>query len=178
MSRRSSPRGTIRRAVLGAATAATLVAALTGCSIIQDLLSGETRDSETGEIVEGGNTDVFTLAVGDCIDDEAPAEGEEDGEEISNVPTVPCSEPHTWEVMENLTMTDDEYPGQSATTAYADEQCLAVFEEFIGIAYDDSIHDFNYYTPTAAGWAGGDRTINCLIGGVEQTTGTLQGAAE
>lgn len=166
---------------MGAVTAGFLVALLTGCSVIQDLLPGETRDSETGEIVEGGNTDVFTLKEGDCIDDEASAEAStasEDPEEVYNVPTVPCSDPHTWEVMKNLTMADEEFPGDTETAAYADEQCLAEFEGFIGVAYDDSIHDFTYYTPTAAGWASGDRTINCLIGGVEQTTGTLRDAGE
>lgn len=167
---------------LGAATAVSIAALLSGCSVIQDLLPGETRDTETGEIVEGGNTDVFTLKEGDCIDDEAsaeaPAEGEDEGEEVYNVPTVPCSEPHTWEVMKNLTMADDEFPGETQTAAYADEQCLAEFEGFIGVAYDDSVHDFTYYTPTAAGWATGDRTINCLIGGVEQTTGSLRDAGE
>ncbi|RWZ46257.1 hypothetical protein ELQ90_15935 [Labedella phragmitis] len=148
--------------------------------MIQDLLPGETRDPETGEIVEGGSTDVLTLEEGDCIDDEAsaeaPAEGEEDMEEIYDVPTVPCSDPHTWEVMTNLVMTDDDFSGDAETAAYADEQCLTEFEGFIGVAHDDSMHDFTYYVPTAASWAAGDRTINCLIGGVEQTTGSLRDA--
>jgi hypothetical protein len=151
---------------------------LSGCSAIQDLLPGETRDAQSGEIVEGGDTDVFTLREGDCIDDTVTTEVEAEGEEISDVPTVPCSDPHTWEVMKNLTMTDDEFPGDAVVADYADENCLAEFEDFIGVAYDDSAHDFNYFVPTSEGWAMGDRTINCLVGGTEQTTGSLRDAGE
>jgi hypothetical protein len=167
-----SRRPMIARLALGAATAASLVALLTGCSAISGLLGGETRD-ESGTIVEGGDTDVFTLAEGDCIDDESTAEGE-----ISDVPTVPCDDPHTWEVYKNVTMTDDEYPGQSGAEDIADEQCHAAFEAFVGVAYEDSAHEYNYYLPTSDSWAMGDRTINCLVGGVEQTTGSLQDAGE
>lgn len=167
-----SRRPMIRRLALSAAAAASLVALLTGCSAISSLLGGETRD-ESGEIVEGGDTDVFTLKEGDCIDDESTTESE-----ISDVPTVPCIDPHTWEVYKNVTMTGDDFPGSDAVEDYADEQCLAEFEAFVGVTYEDSVHEFTYYTPTSEGWDMGDRTINCLVGGVEQTTGSLAGARE
>lgn len=169
-----SRRPMIRRLSLGVAAAASVMALLSGCSAISGLLGGETRD-ESGEIVEGGNTDVFTLAEGDCIDDESTDEG---ATEVSDVPTVPCDDPHTWEVFANVTMTGDEYPGDVEVTDYADENCLAEFEGFVGVAYDDSAHEYNYYTPTSDGWDMGDRTINCLVGGVEQTTGSLRGSGE
>lgn len=167
-----SRRSVIRRLALGAAAATSVVVLLSGCSAISGLLGGETRD-ESGAIVEGGDTDVFTLAEGDCIDDEATTEGE-----VSEVPTVPCSDPHTWEVYKNVTVTEDEYPGDSGIQDIAEQECMAEFDAFVGVAYEDSVHEFNYYTPVSEGWDMGDRTINCLIGGVEQTTGSLEGAAE
>ncbi|WP_166404600.1 septum formation family protein [Labedella endophytica] len=167
-----SRRSVIRRLALGAAAATSVVALLTGCSAINGLMGGETRD-ESGEIVEGGDTDIFAIAEGDCISDEATVDGE-----VSDVPTVPCDDPHTWEVFKNVTMTDDEYPGLTAAQDFAEGECLAEFEAFAGIAYEESVHELNYYTPTEESWAMDDRTINCLIGGVQETTGTLRGAGE
>lgn len=73
--------------VLAALTAAFL---LSGCTAsVGDLTGGDTavRDEDSGEVTESGQADVFTLSVGDCLD-------EQTGEEISDVPLVPCSEPH------------------------------------------------------------------------------------
>lgn len=68
---------------------------LTGCSALGNILSGETvtRDESSQEVTEGGTADVFSLRVGDCFDDEDTT-----SEEVSQVPAVPCSDPHDNEI--------------------------------------------------------------------------------
>lgn len=151
--------------------------ALSGCSAIGSLVDGiapkpaETRD-ESGTIVEGGQTDVFAIAVGDCLDDQS-------GDVVQEVPTVPCSEPHAYEVYAEIVVTDaDEYPGTEAIETEADAGCYDAFGPFVGFAYEDSELDFNYYYPTAESWAEGDRIVSCLILEVSgaDVTGSLAGA--
>jgi hypothetical protein len=155
---------------------ALLVSAVTlsGCSVIDDIIPkpAETRDSQTGEIVGGGTTDVFTLAVGDCLNDESSSE------EVSEVPTVPCADAHQYEVYGEVVLEGDEWPGDEIVTQQADDGCYSQFEPFAGIAYEDSVFDFNYYTPTEAGWeSAGDRFVTCVIFDAGKTTGSLAGAA-
>jgi hypothetical protein len=172
----------IRRLTLSTAAAVALASLLTGCSVIDSLVPDrETRDSDTGEIVEGGDTDVFALQEGDCLGggESTDAAADSSSTEVSNVPTVPCDEPHSWEVFKNVTMTDDSYPGEQAAGDTADEECVTAFADFAGIGYDESVYYTNYYFPTAESWATGDRTINCLIGSEdEMITGSLRGIAQ
>ncbi len=165
---------TTRRRLLPLAFAA-LAAALTlsGCSVVEGILPkpAETRDAQSGEIVGGGTTDVFTLSVGDCLNDESSSE------EVSEVPTVPCSEPHQYEVYGEVTLTGDEWPGDEAVTQQADDGCSAQFQPFTGIAYEDSTLEFNYYTPTKGSWEEmDDRLVTCVIFDTAATTGSLAGA--
>jgi hypothetical protein len=172
------------RRILPAAAAAVLAAtALGGCSPQQvaDLLHrAETRDA-TGEITEGGATDVFTLREGDCLDDAsmlAHAQGDESATgPVTEVRTLPCTEPHDFEVYRNVTLSGgDDYPGADPVYEEADALCGDAFEEYVEAAYDDSIYDYVEYTPTADGWATGDRVANCLIGDpAGKTVGSLAG---
>lgn len=63
--------------------AALLALTLGGCSAITDLLGGQnvTRDSDTQEVTEAGDADVFSLQRGDCFNDESASE-------VSEVPAV------------------------------------------------------------------------------------------
>lgn len=157
-------------------TLAALAAAamlLTGCSAINSLTGGETRDDD-GTIVEGGDTDVFTIKVGDCI-----AEGT-GTTEVTEVPTVPCSDPHDTEVYFDFDIEGSDYPGEDAIFAQADQGCLDAFAPFLGIAYEESMYDFSYYYPTEGSWGQGDHLISCLIldPAGAQITGSLAGAAK
>jgi hypothetical protein len=158
-------------AVIGAASA---VALLSGCSAITDLFGGDTpvRDPESEEITEGGDIDVFTLAIGDCFNDTTEAQ-------VSELPVVPCAEPHDNEIYFEYEMPEGEFPGDEAITTAAEENCLPQFEAFVGISYDASVLEYNYLTPTEGGWdTYGDRMIQCLVYEPDaQVEGTLQGAA-
>ena len=174
-----------RSAGLLALAALAVSVSLGGCSLIDSLApDSETRD-ESGEITEGGTTDVLTLAEGDCLNDETgmsdpdPSSTGDDSVEVSEVPTVPCSEPHDFEVYSNVILDDaDEYPGDESITSQADSACYDAFADFAGIGYDESALGLTYYSPTSGSWASGDRTVNCLITDPSgQTTGSLAGAA-
>lgn len=157
--------------VLAALTAAFL---LSGCTAsVGDLTGGDTavRDEDSGEVTESGQADVFTLSVGDCLD-------EQTGEEISDVPLVPCSEPHDMEVFGEITLDDGDWPGVDVVGQQADEGCYAQFEAFVGLPYEESTLLFSSYMPTQQGWEEfDDRLVSCLImDPAGKTTGSLAGA--
>lgn len=155
-----------------AAVAAAL--SLSGCSVVDGILPkpAETRDAQSGEIVGGGSTNVFTLTVGDCLNDESSTE------EVSEVPTVPCSEGLQYEVYGEVTIAGDQWPGDEVISQQADDGCYAQFQPFAGIAYEDSTLEFNYYIPTEGSWDEmGDRLATCVIYDSATTTGSLKGAA-
>jgi hypothetical protein len=148
---------------LGAATFA-----LAGCSLLG---GGGTpgTDTPTGE---GDNTDVFTIKVGDCLND-GGVEGE-----VSEVPTVACTEPHDSEAYASIIMDDGDFPGDQAVEDKAIADCTTEFNGFVGLDYQESTLDFAYYYPTEESWANGDREILCLIvDPAGQVTGSLAGAA-
>lgn len=162
-----------KSAVLVAA-AISVTIALSGCSALSSVLGGDAARDEDGAIVEAGQTDVFTLAVGDCFNDDAFA-----SETISEVPTVPCDQPHHNEVYFVYDMDEAEFPGQTATTDAAQARCEAEFPTFAGIAYADSTLAVFPITPSDQSWSQGDRVVLCGIydAAGTQTTGTLAGAA-
>lgn len=152
------------------AAAATLVAVALTLSACGP--EAAVRDEETGEITEASDADVFSIAVGDCMN------SAELGSEIETVPTVPCSEPHDTEIYASTTLDDGEWPGDEAITAAADEFCYTEFETFIGMSYDESEIYFQSIGPSEVSWSElEDREILCLAvdeaGGI---TGTLEGA--
>jgi hypothetical protein len=143
--------------------------ALAGCSLLGNITGGNT---DTGDGGTGTDVDVFTIAVGDCLND-----GGVDGE-VTTVPTVDCAEPHDSEAYASILMPDGEFPGDSVVEDFAVEECTAAFDSFVGLAYADSTLSFSYYYPTAESWTNGDREILCLlVDPAGQVTGSLKGAA-
>lgn len=153
---------------------ATSALSLSGCSALGNLLSpGSEQRDDKGTIVDGGNTDVFTIKVGDCLADEG-------GETVTDVPTVACDQPHTYEVYADTTLDAGDFPGDDALTAQADDFCIGAFGPFVGTAYEDSALDYSYYYPTEDSWNSmNDRAISCIITDpqAETVSGTLAGAA-
>ena len=151
---------------IGAATVA-----LAGCSLLGQAGGGDTgTDGGTGE---GTDTDAFAIKVGDCLNDAEVAE------EVSSVPVVDCSEPHDSEAYASIMMPDGDFPGGEAVTAAAEEGCLAEFEGYVGIAYEESAFEVSFYFPTEGSWSGGDREILCTVYDPNgQTTGSAQGSAK
>lgn len=155
------------RTALAVLIAGTAGVALAGCSLLNNL------GGDSGQVQgEGTDTDVFAITVGDCLNDASA------GDEVSSVPTVPCSQPHDSEAYHAFNLPDGDYPGDDAVEAAADEGCFAAFESFVGISYQESVLDFAYYFPTTSSWAQGDREILCIAyDPAGQVTGSLQGEA-
>lgn len=141
---------------------------------------GAERD-ESGSVVEGGEESVFDLNIGDCFDDpEDNAEGL-----VSDLALIPCDEPHDNEVfaLVDYPAEDGEaFPGDDAIETFADEECLPIFEDYVGLPYDESVLLFAPVKPTADTWADGDREIVCLLyavdadGNAEALEGSMRGS--
>ena len=166
---RTTPR---LRVIIAAAVFSVGALTLSGCSAITDLFPKEAaRDAETQEISEAGKADVFTLAVGDCFNDQ-------DAEQIDSVQAIPCTDAHDYEAYFAFDVSDDEaYPGEDAITTVAEERCMTEFETFVGSDYEASTLDFNYLSPTEGSWENGDHEILCIVMGPDKTTGSLAGVA-
>lgn len=164
-----------RRALALAGTAVALSVALTGCSVINNIIgsaSGDAnRDDETGQVTEGSNIDIFNLKVGDCKM-ESPSGLIEDAD------VVPCDEPHDEEVYHEITMADGEFSEADVDTA--SQECIGdAYTSFVGISYDQSTLEVYPITPTQDTWDQlDDRLVQCVIvDPAGQTTGSLKGSA-
>lgn len=144
----------------------------------QDTTEIEATETEEEPFQEPDDSDVFNLAVGDCITDTDMA-----GTELQTVPTVPCSQPHTFEVYHDFEITTSEFPGQDSQELMdlVSEGCLGdSFGDFVGLDYSSSSLGVMYLSPTQGSWDSGDRLVTCMIyegeGSGNVTTGTLEGA--
>ena len=163
------------RIALTAAAALLSAAVLTGCSVLENVFPAQAeRDAETQEIAEAGQQDVFQVAVGDCFDNEGQVAEDAEGV-VSDIPAVPCAEPHDNEIFHLFDLPGEDFPVDIDTLV--DDGCVAQFGPFVGLDYESSALDYFAITPTADTWAEGDREVICAIYDVAQTTGTLAGAA-
>ena len=131
----------------------TLALVLVGCS------NGDAVRHEDGTVT-AGNTSVFTLQVGDCLAPESDRGGT-----VSEMPLVPCEEPHTQEVYAIVRHPDEVYPGVTKVAEFANEACLDELQTF-GLSLDDGLF-YSYLLPTFEGWNDGgetpDRSVVCVL---------------
>lgn len=122
----------------------------------------------------GDDTSVFDLSVGDCFNDDPGAT-----DVVQTVATVDCAEPHDNEIFFEFSMTDASFPGREATVAAAGERCVAEFDGFVGLSYEQSDLDLFPITPTAESWTQGDRVVYCALYALDlsKLTGSMRGAA-
>ena len=131
---------------------------------------------ESGEIVEAGDLDVFSMAVGDCFDD-PPAT-----DVVFSIDAVPCNQPHDNEVFALLSVAGDlgtDFPGEDALFTRGMEMCIgSPFASYVGTDYQVSELDVWTLTPTRESWADGDREIVCALYRLdfEKLTGTAKGS--
>jgi len=132
----------------------------------------ETED--TPEEVDPEDTDVFSLRVGDCLNEMDATE-----EAVSEVPKIDCEEPHDFEVFHASDLSGgDTFPGEEEVAGLADEACLDAFEDFVGVDWESSTLEYTTLFPTAEGWEDhDDREALCLVlDPAGQTEGTLENA--
>ncbi|WP_460795225.1 septum formation family protein [Microbacterium sp. GXF0217] len=148
-----------RRALALAGSAVALSIALTGCSAITSVFSGDApRDEETGEVTEESNIDIFALKVGDCMP-ASDATGE-----MQDADVVPCTEPHADEIFYEFELPEGEFPSDTDIQSAVETECVPAFGDFVGLAYADSTLDFWWISPTAESWdQADDRLVQCAI---------------
>ncbi len=138
------------------------------CSSDSSTGDESTRDS-AGEVVEGGDVGVFALQVGDCVDASAfldtVAEGDET--EVQAFAALPCTEPHSGEVVlvdEQFFADLDEFPASSDELyEAATDPCIAALDEYTGTSYESSQYDFVSLIPTEESWdVLDDRGLICV----------------
>lgn len=119
-------------------------------------MGDETVRDDSGAIVESGGVGVFAIKYGDCL--VAPLDGE-----VQSVEGVPCTEPHDSQAYDAFDLTGfTSFPGD-ALEEPAFQGCIDRYEAFVGVPYEDSTLYATFLSPTASGWAEGDREIQCLV---------------
>ncbi|MCU0274963.1 MAG: septum formation family protein [Acidimicrobiales bacterium] len=124
----------------------------------------------------GNNQSVMALEVGQCVDDF----GSGTGSEVTEVPTVDCAQPHTYEVYATFDLEGDEYPGLDQVETLAGEGCYERFEAYVGLAYESSALDINYLYPLEDEWNQAvDREVVCFLFNLDGSplTGSAEGSA-
>jgi len=126
---------------------------------------------ESGQIQTAGTLDAFAMQVGDCVDDWAL-----NATEISDVPGVPCADPHDNEVYALFDLADGAWPGDEQVDVDADRGCYDRFEAAIGASYEESILEYLPIYPSQDSWERvNDREVICLAYHMEyeKLTGTV-----
>jgi hypothetical protein len=144
------------------------VLAVAGLAAVVSCAAGADNPDELDEL---GDVSGDELTVGHCLA-EFP-----DAAVLASIEPLPCSERHSDEIYASGSLADGAYPGTSAVEVAARDLCLAEFEAFVGIPYDDSVLDIGYLTPTESAWTDGDRKVLCTIfDPAEEVTGSLRSA--
>lgn len=116
---------------------------------------------------------VLELEEGMCLNDiDQPL-----AQDLTEVPTVACEDPHESEVFAEVTIPGSDFPGIDDVQAQAIDQCQEEFRRFVGVEFTASTLNFHYYYPTESSWLVGDRSIYCVIFDPGRLTeGSLRGA--
>ena len=150
------------------------IVALAGAAVAAVIgISTAAERNAAGEITTAGAVDAFEVRVGDCFDDEAFA-----NTEISEIPAVPCSEPHDNEIYATFDISGD-WPGDERVEELAYEGCFERFAGAIGKSYEDSVIDYTTIYPTQGSWKQrDDREVICVAYHVEfeKLTGSIIGS--
>lgn len=130
-------------------------------------------------VVEG-NTLVTSLQEGQCVA-QFFGESDQEFEEIFDVKTTECINPHAYEVYAAAATVYpvSDYPGVEETFRLGQAFCMSEYDRFVGGVHATSPWDVWTFVPTSQRWAQSDRVVQCLVGDFNQTSltvGTLHGA--
>ena len=141
--------------------------------------SASALPTSSAQAGEGEDVSVFDLEIGDCF--------RADGDQVESVTVVACDQPHVYEafgIVDHEAGDDEPYPGDEAIVEYADTECQAGFEAFVGLDYESSIWYITSVTPSEETWSQGDREIICTlnqqddVGEPIEVSGSAEGSAE
>jgi hypothetical protein len=129
-----------------------------------------TKRDESGTIVQAGELGVFNFKVGDCIT------GMPAGSSIDKATGTPCKGSHEQEVYAETYLADESETAPADLKSQADQFCLSMFEQFVGLSYDESALEIVTIYPTPDSWKAGDKEFTCLVSlkGQETLTESLK----
>lgn len=122
-------------------------------------------------------TPLPSLAVGTCMN------GIKEGVVItaSTTRAVDCGTPHENEVVGVVVLDDTgSFPGDAAVLATAEGECVRLFADYVGIAFNASVLNMIPVVPTELSWAKGDREIACVVLEIDgsRRTGSVKGTGQ
>jgi Septum formation len=85
---------------------------------------------------------------------------------------LPCMAPHDDEIFVVTTYpapAGAPFPGNTALTAFTDQQCIPAFASYVGVSFDASQYTYGSFSPTADTWSKGDRQVICGVENVDAT---------
>ena len=123
----------------------------TGCGRAAEAV----RDSG-GTIQIAGHISVEELEVGDCFN------YLDEGKAGRNRMGVPCAEPHRFELYYQFNLDGDEFSNETITNR-SHQGCLAEFEDFVGVSFEQSSLDISALFPSEDTWDKGDREVLCSV---------------
>jgi len=101
---------------------------------------------------------VASVEVSSCVNT-SDLEGE-----VTDIPTVECTEEHDAQVFHKFDLEDGDFPGQDEVDSKAEEGCASEFEGFVGSALEESALGVNYMPPNEETWAkADDREVLCFL---------------
>jgi DNA-binding SARP family transcriptional activator len=137
-----------------------------------------TDDTEAADRTEVTNdysvhdalTPIDSLQVGDCSNLLSDPQPRPQGASVSQlfatgwtVSLVPCEEPHDQETYHLFELATGPYPGDEQVQAQAIDQCSVQFQNYVGVAADESALDFFYVYPDRSWWQQGIRLGGCSL---------------
>ena len=102
-------------------------------------------------------------------------------ESALDMPVVDCRAAHEDEVITRTVMAGPgKWPGDEVIETSAEAKCRTAFATYVGIGYDDSRLELDFWTVDPDGWRDGGRTLVCLVYDPSDPTltGALKGTAQ
>jgi hypothetical protein len=101
---------------------------------------------------------------------------------FKNVETVPCDKEHDLEayaVLDHPAPKDAPFPGMDTLLRYASPQCLAQFQPYAGVPFDQLNLKDVYITPRESAWKDGARRLVCAVSAEDEkpTKGSIKAGA-
>jgi Septum formation len=149
--------------VIGGVIVAVIVAGLIAFAIAQPRIAGEFVGA-----LDPARTPIEDAAIGACFEG-TQAEGE-DTIIAFGVREVDCVDPHAGEVIGHFVLQgaiaeERLYPGDTALSVEAERACRETFRSYVGIDYDASELEIQFYFPLSRAWLLGDRKVDCAVFG-------------
>lgn len=146
-----------------ALSAAWLVGVLVVAVVLVGSHAGNGAKTSEGTVSAAG-IDPFSLKVGNCFDNPVGATG------VASVALISCTQAHNAQVYATFVLTgsDQNYPGEAATTKLASHECMA-WKSVLNPAELTNTMQLRFIYPASSQWAAGERMVICLVVNAEPT---------